>query len=195
MQIAQWAALGGGRLFTSRDAPPPPAPEPEPVDGRTASVDAPQGRRAFLVVVDDSPEMGAAARFAARRAARTGGRVALLSVVEPVDGGHWMFVGNLMHEEAREDAERRLQQVAATVHSCSGERPELIVREGSLKEELFKLIEEDDDISILVLGAASGGEGPGPLVQSLTGKNAGKLRIPVTIVPGDLSDTELEALT
>ncbi|EKV27539.1 Universal stress protein UspA [Caenispirillum salinarum AK4] len=195
MQIAQWAALGGGRFFPSREAPPPSAPEADPVDGRTTLASKPQGRRAFLVVVDDSPEMTAAARFAARRAARSGGRVALLSVVEPVDGGHWMFVGNLMAEEAREDAERRLQQVAATVHACSGERPELIVREGSLKEQLFKLIEEDDEISILVLGVAANGEGPGPLVQSLTGKNAGKLRIPVTIVPGDLSDAELEALT
>ncbi|SOD90071.1 universal stress protein [Caenispirillum bisanense] len=152
-------------------------------------------RRTFLVVVDDSPELHAAARFAARRAARTGGRVALLSVVQPVEGGHWMFVGNLMQEEAREDAERRLQQLAATVHATSGHRPELIVREGSLREELFSLIEEDEDISVLVLGAAVGGEGPGPLVQALTGKNAGKLRIPVTIVPGNLTETEIDALS
>lgn len=106
-----------------------------------------------------------------------------------------MFVGDLMHEEARADAERRLQQVAATVHACSGERPALFVREGSLKEELLKLIEEEDEISTLVLGVAAGGDGPGPLVQSLTGKNAGNLRVPVTIVPGNLSDDELEALT
>lgn len=169
--------------------------------GRQAGFDAPpmsaaaDRRRAFLVVVDDSPELTAAARFAARRAARTGGRVALLSVVEPMEGGHWMFVGNLIHEEAREEAERRLQQVAATVHACSGERPALIVREGTLRDELQALIEEDEEISVLVLGAASGGEGPGPLVQALTGKNAGRLRIPVTIVPGGLSNEELDALT
>lgn len=152
-------------------------------------------RRTFLVVVDESPELHAAARFAARRAARTGGRVALLSVIEPVEGSHWMFVGNLIQEEAREDAERRLQQLAATVHACSGHRPELIVREGSLREQLFNLIDEDEDISVLVLGAAVGGEGPGPLVQTLTGKNAGKLRIPVTIVPGNLTEVEIDALS
>jgi nucleotide-binding universal stress UspA family protein len=194
MQIAQWAALGGGRVFPSRGADPTAAPDSTVVDARPTACPR-AGRRAFLVVVDDSPEMTAAARFAASRAARSGGRVALLSVVEPVDGGHWMFVGNLMAEEAREDAERRLQQVAATVHACSGEHPELIVREGNLKDELFKLIEEDDEISILVLGVAAGGDGPGPLVQALTGKNAGKLPIPVTIVPGDLSDEKLAAVT
>lgn len=180
MHVEDISSLGGGRV---------PAHAATPLSAATAR------RRAFLVVVDDSPEVTAAARFAARRAARTGGRVALLSVVEPMEGSHWMFVGNLMHEEAREDAERRLQQVAATVHACSGERPALLVREGTLKEELFTLIEEDDEISILVLGAASGSEGPGPLVQALTGKNAGRLRIPVTIVPGGLSDEELDALT
>lgn len=194
MQIAQWTAFGGGRFFSSRDNQTPPS-STAPPEGRGDQGHSVQRRRAFLVVVDESPEMTAAARFAARRAACTGGRVALLTVVEPVEGGHWMFVGNLMHEEARQEAEYRLQQVAAAVHASSGERPELIVREGNLKEQLFKLIEENEDISVLVLGAACSGEGPGPLVQSLTGKYAGKLRIPVTIVPGGLSDAELEALT
>jgi len=64
-----------------------------------------------------------------------------------------------------------------------------------VREELFKLVAEDDGISVVVLAAGTGSEGPGPLVEALTGKHAGKLRVPVTIVPGDLSDGEIDGLT
>jgi hypothetical protein len=58
---------------------------------------------------------------------------------------------------------------------------------------MVKLIEEDDDIGILVLAAATGKEGPGPLVSSVA-KTAGAFPIPVAIVPGHLNDEALEAL-
>ena len=152
-------------------------------------------RRVFLVVVDASDELHAALRFASQRARNTGGRVALLSVTQPPEFQHWMFVGNLMQEEARLEGEQRLHQAAATVHSCSGDTPELFLREGDAREELFKLVSEDDGISVVVLAAGTGKDGPGPLVEALTGKHAGMLRVPVTIVPGDLSDDEIDGLT
>lgn len=153
------------------------------------------GRRVFLVVVDESEELEAALRFACRRARNTGGRVALLSVAAQPEFQHWMFVGNLMLQEAREEAEERLQRYATSVQQCSGETPELILRHGDLRDELFKVVDEDDGISVVVLAAGTGPEGPGPLVEALTGKYAGKLRVPVTIVPGDLSVEEIDGLT
>ena len=56
------------------------------------------------------------------------------------------------------------------------------------------MIEDDEDIAILVLAAATGKEGPGPLVSSLI-KNAGEFPIPVAIVPGNLSDEDLDAVS
>ena len=151
--------------------------------------------RVFLVVVDDSEEMSVALRFAARRAEHTGGRVALLHVIEPADFQHWMSVGDLMREEARSEGEQLLQKLAAEVNDLTGTLPVLYVREGSRREALMTLIDEEPSISILVLGANVGPRGPGPLVSNLTGKLIGKLRVPVTIVPGNLSDEEIDSIS
>jgi len=151
--------------------------------------------RVFLVVVDDSEEMGVALRFACRRAGNTGGRVALLFVVEPTDFQHWMAVGDLMREEARNEGEQLLQRLAARVNELTGTLPVLYVREGSRREELLKLIDEEPSISILVLGASIDKRGPGPLIEALTGKFVGKLRVPVTIVPGNLDEEDIDSIS
>ena len=58
--------------------------------------------RTFLCVVDETEEFAAALQFACRRALNSGGRVALLYVIEPAEFQHWMAVGERMREEARE---------------------------------------------------------------------------------------------
>jgi len=148
--------------------------------------------RVFLVVVDESEEMKVALRFACQRARRTGGRVALLYVIEPAEFQHWMAVGDLMREEARSEGEQLLQRLAAQVNELVGTIPVLYVREGKVRDELFKLLDEEPRISILVLGANTGSRGPGPLVSALTGKMIGKLRVPITVVPGNLRDEEID---
>lgn len=150
--------------------------------------------RIFLIVVDDSPEMEVAVRFACRRAYRTGGRVALLRVVEPADFQHWATVGDLMREEAREEAERLLQKLAAEIQDQTGKMPVLYVREGNRTQALLDLIGEEPSISILVLAAAKGGD-PGPIINFLSKRNFGKLRVPVTIVPGNLTVEDIDALS
>ena len=150
--------------------------------------------RIFLVVVDETEEMRVALRFACRRALNTGGRVALLYVIEPSDFQHWQAVGDLMREEARSEGEQLLQKLAAQVNELAGNIPALHVREGKVRDELMKLLEEEPSISILVLGANTGSRGPGPLVSALTGKLVGKLRVPLTIVPGNLSDEAVDAI-
>ncbi|MFQ5774131.1 MAG: universal stress protein [Kiloniellaceae bacterium] len=151
--------------------------------------------RVFLVVVDETEEMKVALRFACRRARHTGGRVALLYVIEPADFQHWKAVGDLMREEARSEGEQVLQKLAAQVNELVGSIPVLYVREGNVKDELLRLLDEEPSISILVLGANTGARGPGPLVSALTGKLVGKLRVPLTIVPGNLSEEAVESIS
>jgi nucleotide-binding universal stress UspA family protein len=151
--------------------------------------------RVFLVVADDSAELEVALRYACRRARKTRGHVALMAAVEPGDYQHWMAVGDLMKEEARQAAEQMLQKLAERVNEWTGTMPILYVREGARGDELLKLIEEEPSISILVLGANPGPKGPGPLVSMLTGKMVGKLRVPVTIVPGNLSLEDVEKVS
>lgn len=167
------------------DSPITGAPTPEQQTGRP---------RTFLVVVDETEEMRAALLFAARRAHNTGGVVALLHVIEPPEFAHFAAIGARMEDENREKAEQLMQRCAAETVKFSGRMPVLFIRNGDPQDELLKLLDEDPGISILVLAAGSGAEGPGPLVSALTGKMAGKLRVPLTIVPGTLSDEEIHRL-
>jgi len=151
--------------------------------------------RIFLVVVDDSPERDVALRYACLRALKGGGRVALLRVVEPPGMSEWAGVGALLRQERREEAERLLSTLAGEVNRITGTMPILFVREGSARDELLKLMEEEQRISILVLASSPGSEGPGPLITALAGKHAARLKRPMTIVPGGLSEDEIDRVT
>jgi nucleotide-binding universal stress UspA family protein len=152
--------------------------------------------RTFLCVVDESEELTQALRFSCQRASNTGGRVALIYVIEPAEFQHWMAVGNLMLEEQREKAQETVQVIASVVNARTGKTPIIYIREGKLVEELITLIADPDaGISLLVLGAATGPEGPGPMISTLIQKMAGRLHVPVTIVPGNMTDEDLDAIT
>ncbi|MEM1383862.1 MAG: universal stress protein [Pseudomonadota bacterium] len=142
--------------------------------------------RKFMVVVDGTPECQNAMRFAAHRAAKTGGGVIMLYVIEPEDFQHWMGVAEVMRAEAREQAEDRLTELADELRALTGITPEFAIREGKRAEEVLALISEDPEIGVLVLGAGEG-EGPGPLVTQLVGRMGGRMPVPVTVVPGSLS--------
>jgi nucleotide-binding universal stress UspA family protein len=151
--------------------------------------------RVFLVVVDESPEMRKALRYACRRAKRTGGHVAMLYVMEPPEGQQWGAVVDLMRQEARQEAEAIVARHADDAVALTGQPPAIYIREGKSRDELIKMLTEDRSISVLVLGGASGNEGPGPLVTAFAGKLGSQLRIPLTIVPGALTDAEIDAIS
>ena len=149
-------------------------------------------KRKFLCIVDDSPECRLALRFAFRRAARTDGGVILLYVIEPGDFQHWMAVETLMQEEAREEAESILQTLADEVSRWSGIIPEFAIREGRKLDQLLELLDDEPEIRLLVLGASADKDGPGPLVSALAGPLLGRLRVPITVVPGTLSIDQID---
>jgi len=150
--------------------------------------------RKFLVVLDDSRECLNAMRFAAMRAAHTGGGVEILSVIPPDEFNHWIGVGDLMREEARDRIHAHFEVFAKWMRDKQGVDPELVVREGEPVEEILAQIQDDPDVGVLVLGAGTDKKGPGPLVTQLS-RASGSLPIPITIVPGDLSKERLEAIT
>lgn len=156
---------------------------------------SPAAARVFLVVVDESPELANALRYACRRAKRTGGRVAMLYVMEPSEGQQWGAVMDLMRQEARQEAEAAVARHAEIAQAMTGQPPIVHIREGKSRDELLKLIGEDRSISVLVLGSSKSSDGPGPLVSAFTGKSASQLRIPLTIVPGMLTEAEIDAIS
>lgn len=150
--------------------------------------------RKFLLILDDSQECLNAMRFAAMRAARTGGGVEVLAVIPPEEFNHWIGVSDIMRSEARERIEVHFEVFAKWMRDRQGLDPELVIREGEPIQEILAQVKDDPEIGVLVLGAGTDKKGPGPLVTQLT-KNAGSLPIPMTIVPGDLSKERLEAIT
>jgi nucleotide-binding universal stress UspA family protein len=150
--------------------------------------------RKFLVVLDDSRECLNAMRFAAMRAAHTGGGVQILSIISPEDFQHWIGVGNIMREEARERIHAHFEVFAKWMRDKQSIDPELVIREGEPVPEILAQIKEDPAIGVLVLGAGLDKNGPGPLVTQLS-RSSGTLPVPVTIVPGELSKERLEAVT
>ncbi len=153
--------------------------------------------RKFLVIADGSDESRTAAYFAARRARKTGGSVAILAVATKDEGfEHWLGVGDTMRVEAMEAAEAALESLAEDVEGVMEVRPELHLKEDDLVKALCDLLEADADIAILVIGARPSGEDPGPLVSALaSGKGLfAQRQIPVTVVPGGLEKEAIKAL-
>jgi nucleotide-binding universal stress UspA family protein len=149
----------------------------------------------FLVVVDDTPECDRAIYFASRRCARIGATVLLCRVIGTQDRNQqWLGVADIMRQEAHDEALTVLAQAAARARNIAGITPEQVIREGETASEILSLIDEDEDIVILVLAAGIGKEGPGPLVTQL-GKSFGTFPIPIAIVPGQLSDQDLDSLS
>jgi nucleotide-binding universal stress UspA family protein len=149
--------------------------------------------RKFLVVLDDSRECLNAMRFAAMRAAKTGGGVQILSIIPPDEFQHWIGVGDIMRQEARERIEAHFEVFAKWMRDRQGIDPELVIREGEPVPEILAQIRDDPQIGVLVLGAGVDKKGPGPLVAQLT-RSSGTLPVPMTIVPGGLSKEGLEAV-
>ncbi|MGU3496487.1 universal stress protein [Xanthobacteraceae bacterium A53D] len=155
----------------------------------------PGHRRKFLVILDDTPECDRAVYYAARRAARTRGGLVLLAVLELEDAHQqWLGVADLMRAEATEAAERRIADYTARARQVAGIAAEGVIREGARAAVLQALIAEDRDIAILALAAGTHRDGPGPLVTALGGVQSAAFPIPITIVPGALSDEDLDAM-
>ncbi len=150
--------------------------------------------RIFLVVIDDTEEFKPALEYTCLRAKRSGGQVAMLYVIPPVEFEHFMFVGDVMREDRRKAAEALVHGHADHVLETSGKPPLVYFREGDRREELLNFLEEET-VHVLVLGANTGKGGPGPLISSLMGKDLRRVHVPMAIIPGNLSAEEIRTLT
>ena len=150
--------------------------------------------RKFLVILDDTRECLNAMRFAAMRAAHTGGGVTILSIIPPEEFQQWFGVADVMRAEARERIEAHFEVFAKWMRDRQGVDPDLIIREGDPVAEILSLVKDTPEIGVLVLGAGAEKAGPGPLVTAMS-RASGSLPVPITIVPGDMSKERLESIT
>lgn len=150
--------------------------------------------RKSLVVLDDTRESINAIRFAALRAAKTGGAVQILAVIPAGEIQHGMGVAEVMRAEAQERIEAHFEVFAKWMRDRPGVEPELVIREGDPANELLAQISDDPEIGVIVLAASTESSGPGPLITRLI-REMPTLSCPVTIVPGDISRERLEQIT
>lgn len=148
-----------------------------------------------LVVVDDTAEGDRAVYYASRWAVRVGGGVVMLRVIDTGDRNQqWLGVADIMQAEAEEIANAALDRASGRANGIAAITPERVIREGDPGEQILDVIDKDVDIAMLVLAASAGAEGPGPIITILA-KTAGTFPIPITVVPGNLSDIDLDALS
>ncbi len=154
-------------------------------------------QRKFLLIIDETPEVETAVFFAASRVAHSGGSLVLLYVIEPQDYQHWMGVRQIHIEEETNKAKAlfRLHRRKLNQTGFENVATEDVVKEGSKVDMLMELINDDEDIAVVVLGASTDPKGPGPIVSTLVaGKAAGAFPVPITVVPGHLSLDYIKAL-
>src|SRR6202158_854413 len=148
-----------------------------------------------LVIVDETSEWDRAVYYASRWAVRVGGAVVMLRVIETEDQTQqWLGVADIMRAEAEEAANAALDRAAGRANGIAAITPERVIREGDPTDQILDVIDQDVDISMLVLAAGAGPEGPGPIITMMA-KTVGSFPIPITVVPGELSDEEIDALS
>ncbi|WP_417317293.1 universal stress protein [Emcibacter sp.] len=145
----------------------------------------------FLVIADDTPEFKKVLRLAALRAGKVGGSMVMLHIIPPADFQHWVSVRELMEEEARQEAREMLNGFVHEVETLSGMTPEIVIRPGEPREVIAEYIQEDQDVHLLVLGAAVDGD-PGPLIRIFREELLGVCHMPVMVVPGNMTDEEID---
>ena len=148
-----------------------------------------------LVIVDDTAEWDRAVYYASRWAVRVGGGVVMLRIIETEDQNQqWLGVADIMRAEAQEEADAALDRASGRANGIAAITPERVIREGDPTEQILDVIDKDADIAMLVLAANPGPEGPGPIIAMMADA-VGSFPIPVTIISGDLSDKDIDALS
>ena len=151
-------------------------------------------KKKFLVVIDESKELEKAIYFAANRAIHTEGELSLLYIVDPAVNAQWSRIENLIEQEATSEAKKLCRIWSQKIKSRFGIESEVIIKMGDRCEELLKLVQEDTSIRFLVLASSANNEEPGPLIKALTGKKIKNLSIPMVIIPGSLSEKDIDLI-
>ncbi len=150
--------------------------------------------RTYLVVVDETEEAEIALRFAARRAAKTGGAVQILAIVPPQEFVAWGSVQATIEAEAGENAQEVARRALDLLDEERGVIPRIVVKHGDPVAAIHDVISENPEVAALVLGAARGGA-PGPLVSHFAGAGSAALPCPLMIIPGGLTREALDRLS
>ena len=149
----------------------------------------------YLVCVDGSDASRVASRFACKKAIKNGGSVELLHIVSTADLQNLFGVMGKMREEQRQESEILLKAMSESAFQATGLTPSVQIREGRLGEEIINATLEDNNVNMLVVGVSPAASDRHTLANWLSEKLGDRLLIPVMLVPGNLTDLQMEELS
>ena len=148
----------------------------------------------YLVCVDQRPESRVALRFACILAQARGSKVDVLHVIPPGDFQSLGSIAERMRAEQLQEAEQMLRQVVNDTINNHSISPNILIREGIPGEQIIAAAMEDHEVSIVMIGVAQQATGRGTLTGWLASQLGNQLFIPLLMVPGNLTDQQLESL-
>lgn len=148
----------------------------------------------YLVCVDAREECRVALRLACMKAQARRGAVDILHVIPPADFQTIGAVADRMREERLAEGNKLLATLAEEAASSYGIKPRMMLREGTIGEEVIAAALDDPQIIMTVLGIAAQQSGRGKLSSWLAGQLGNKMPIPLLLVPGNLTDQQLQGL-
>jgi hypothetical protein len=150
--------------------------------------------RKFLAVSDETEECISALCFAGMRAKAVGAGLVILRCARVPGTGGWLGLDKDISQDAIDAARLMANGHAEIVEKRTGIKAEVIIDDDEPIDAIRKLVDGDLAIKSLVL-AAGLGRSPGPLVSRLAkGKPIAERPIAVTVIPGGLSDKDLDEM-
>ena len=149
----------------------------------------------YLVCIDGSESSRVALHFACKKAIKHGGAVEMLHVVAPGDMQNIFGVAEKMRAEQRQEADIMVKSLSESAFQYAGVTPAVQIREGQAGEEIINAALADNDVNMLVLGASPESAKRGNLIQWLAGKLGDRLLVPIMLVPGNLTDLQIDELS
>jgi hypothetical protein len=150
-------------------------------------------RKNYLVIIDETQELKNAIYFAAKRAANSNSSLIMLYVVRPAVNTEWATVGNLIEQEETSEGKKISRLWSALVEEKFKIKPQIVIKMGDKVDEIIKFLKEDESIRFLVLASSNVSDDPGPIIKILS-KKMSNLPVPLVIIPGSVTETELDNL-
>lgn len=150
----------------------------------------------LLICVNNKEHSHVALKFACMMAKSRKASVTMLGVIDPMDYNTIFSVADVIKEDRIQEAETLMKTWAKEMKAWAGVTPKIVIEEGGIVDTIMAQIAADDSISMLILGAAddgSAGRSAGPLAE-LTSEIGDRYHIPLMVIPGNLTDQQIQAL-
>lgn len=153
-----------------------------------------RNKNVFLIVADETTEFEHALQYGAHAAKANGAALGILFIMDNVDFTHWGGVEDRIQQELRQEAEQFLLKVATRLQDTQQQIAGFYLEQGSKIDAVSKTLENNKEITKLILGANSHSSDPGQLVSYFAGKGVPNLSVPLTIVPDHLDREDMRRL-